>query len=185
MRIAIYFVLAVCFASCGTSQHDIKASKWLKSEKERQRVLLELVIHTDKLAPGASYLNRDSSAFIEYYTEKAKFQELANYYIKDTVCYFQIYKAPPSLLNERIAVAGRFKTDGRGHIAQIEEIYITPKLKPGELEEKSSELFINLIENDHVEAFKGNKQYVAFPDTLNHYDKQQQRWVFKHEEWFQ
>lgn len=171
-------------AACGVTKNDVQVSKWLDTEAERQRVLINLVTYTDKIAPGANFSNRDSIAFVDYYQERLMVHEFANYFIKDSVCYFQLYKIAPSLFKERIAIAGRFTTDGKGKINQIEEVYITPKLKPGELELTANELFINLVENDHVNQFMGNRKYVEFPDSLNTYNTEQKRWVFKYEKWF-
>lgn len=139
---------------------------------------LELVILTDKLAPGATFENRDSVAFLDYYKERAAIHELAGYYINDTACFFQLYRKTPGLFKDKIAIGGYIKTSPLGQISMIKEVYITPNLKPEELEVKTNALFMTLIETGKVDKFENDHSYVMFPDKTNKYSIEQQRWVY-------
>lgn len=145
---------------------------------------MQLVKRTDKLAPGSSYDNRDSAEFMPYYTERMKLHDFANYYMNDSVRYFQLYRIVPSLYKEKIAIAGRYRTGANGEITEFEEVYITPKMKQEDLDEKAGELFRELVENGNVQEYMGQRAFIDFPDSLNVYNKQTQRWDFKYAQWF-
>lgn len=168
--------------SCGLGHNDIKVKRWLQTERDKARVFKELVRRTDRLAPGATIANRDSLPFDEYYTHRVSKHDFANYFINDSIRFFQIYRHCPD--NRKFAIAGCYTTDKNGNIKEFEEIYITPRFKNEEIEARADLVFLNLIKTGNVKAFLGNRDFIDFPDSLNHYDKANQQWVFAHADWF-
>ncbi len=170
-------LFALFLVSCGLSPQATRPKKSLDVQAEKNRIFLELVRLTDKLAPYASFENRDSSAFDGYYKQRLSIHDFANYYITDSVRYFQLYRIAPSLFQEKIAIAGKYRTGKKGEILDFEEVYITKKLKPEELESTADQLFLELIQKGNVDDQLKNKKLIDFPDEVNSYSVEQRRWV--------
>ncbi len=172
-------LIGIC-ASCGLTPSQTKTSKWITARSEQDRIFLQLVTLTDKRPAGATVDNRDSVAFVDYYTARLRVHEFGNYYIADSVRYFQLYKVVPSLFKERIAIGGRYKTDGKGNITEFEELYTTPKLKPEVFEETANELFLEMVNKGNVDAYLKQKAMIEFPDANCHYNKETRSWIYSH-----
>jgi len=172
----LVFLFAAVLISCGHANYGVNKS--LDVASERNRVFLQLIIKTDKLAPGANFENRDSLLFRQHYINRMRIHDFAGYFLTDTVRYFMLYRVAPSLFKEKFAIGGRYTTGKDGQIIGFEELFITPKMKESELDQKAGELFAQLVTTGNIDEYVKNRKYVDFPDELNTYNKKLQRWEF-------
>lgn len=171
----IFILLTSVFFSCKKSYNPEK----LLTDKQKDSLLITLIIQMDKLQAGANMDTRFDEEFREGYEQRKKLFSLDQYYVgQDGFHYFMVIRRVPSLYeaNKR-AEAGRFRRGSNGKITDFEEVFVTPILSDKEAHDKGVTLLHEYITSGNIEKYKNDITYVEFPNLTWTYNKKKQAWV--------
>lgn len=169
-------IILVIFATSACTT-NYQASSYFDETAEK-KILQELVPYIAKPAPGANFTNRFNTEFKTYYSrEQIKFDLVSYAPINDSTACFLIYKSKAGMQSKCAAIGGILQLK-YATVTRFEESFLTPYMDRTDLDEKSSLLFEELVNNGNVERYIGNYNWIEFPDSRVVYDKKNQRWRF-------
>ncbi|HEX4886869.1 MAG TPA: hypothetical protein VFV37_02385 [Luteibaculaceae bacterium] len=177
-RFSAFVILFLAVACSDVAKRDLKPGNYLSDGLVKRSLMLQLVQFTDKLPEGFTHEQRFDSLALPVFQQRASIHELSFLYPTDSVIYFQITRPAPSLFKERIAIGGWFTLQPNGKITDVEQLYVTPKLRPEELVVRTATLFRELVQTGNVKGFLSDRNYVNYPDSVNQYNSQLNKWEY-------
>ncbi len=147
--------------------------------KQQDAVVWALIRYVARAPEGLTFQERFYKGYDKYYREQQALHKLDAFYVIGDTCFFMISRRAPSLVEKRVASAGKFVLSENGELAYYKEVFRTFKMKPKELEKKSIFLFDRLVRNENLKIFersKSQEEYIEFPDETNYFDDKDRVW---------
>lgn len=194
MKTALVLPLFLFIFACSKSEvesADIRVENYLTTEQAIYDFKELLIRDVGRLPKKANHQNKKSSKFDEHYLELVNKHDLMFYYpskANDTI-YFAINRIAPSLYDKKVAIGGKVILDKDQNITFLEETFRTFKMPIDELNIKTKELFLEMIngKNLKVYEYKNSKpdEYIEFPDEFTIYNTNNRKWVSSRELYYQ
>jgi hypothetical protein len=173
----LLFVIIV--SSCNKKGYDPNEHLTLK---QQDAVLWSLIRYVARQPEGLTFPERFYKGYDKYYREQQALHKLDAFYIKGDTCFFMVSRRAPSLVEKRVANAGKFVLTEKGELMYYKEVFRTFKMKPDELHKKSLFLFDRMVKNEDLSIFersKSQEEYIEFPDERNYFDDKERVWKQK------
>lgn len=151
-----------------------------------QQVLKESIIHyLGKMPDKATPTTRFSSSFDAHYAKELKKYQLTHYHtVGNQKEYFTYIRRAPSIKDKFVATAG-YVVKHNDSIVEYVESFRTWKMEMDELMPKVDMLFEKLIKGNDLSMYypenSGKEEYIEFPNSEVHYDKEQRVWISSRE----
>jgi hypothetical protein len=175
-RAALILLLAFGTVSCEKKSYQPNDQLTLK---QQDAIMWTLVRYYARSPEGLTSLERFYKGYDKYYQEQQALHKMEAFFIKGDTCYFMISRRAPSLIEKRVANAGKFVLGEKGELVYYKEVFRTFKMKPEELQKKSMFLFERLVKNENLSIFERSKsqdEYIEFPDERNYFDDKERIW---------
>ncbi len=177
-------LLLIAMASCSMKQNkngqEITQFSVLNffSQQDADSLLVDMVSYIGRKPPFATSMSRFDAEYRSYYINYAKEFDLVFHHASpEGVHYYYLIRPARSTLGNRRGVGGTFRFD-EGGISQFEELFNTPVSDEETLKRIGKELFNEMIEKGHVEAYAKKKEYIEWPDDRLKYNKEAFEWRY-------
>jgi hypothetical protein len=177
-------ILLLTMASCASKQNknsqEQKKHSVLSfhSQQEADSLLVDLVTYIGRKPPLATSISRFDATFRPYYIQYAhEFNMLFYHVSSEGVHHYYLTRPARSVLGNRRGVGGMFRFDKEG-ISQFEELFNTPVSDEETLKQIGEELFAEMVEKGHVDAYAQKKEYIEWPDERLKYNKETNEWRY-------
>lgn len=143
----------------------------------------KIIRYVGRAPEGLTFEERFYKPYDSVYQEQAKQHKLDAYFIKGNTHYFLVSRRSPSLIDKRVASAGKFVLDDDNKITDYEEAFRTWKLVPDTLAKREMILFDAFVKGVSLAPYetKNSKgvEFIEFPDERTYFDKEFKQWKTK------
>lgn len=175
----VLIILTMVVALCTPDAIEVDTQL---NDTQKEELQYRISRYAGRLAPKATWENREDAAFDEHYKQEAA-SLLPQFYHHDRKSdreYFLVTRIAPSIHEKYVALGGYYVLDENGTITDYEEVFRTWRhLKP-DLMPRAEMLFRKMIKNEDLSAFYPEvtgDQYIEFPNSEVYYDKELRRWI--------
>ncbi|MFM7859489.1 MAG: hypothetical protein ACKO96_48085, partial [Flammeovirgaceae bacterium] len=146
-RIIPVLILVVFTISC--KQKGYQPSEYL-TLKQQDAIMWTLMRYVARPPEGLTFPERFYKGYDKHYQEQQALHKLDAFYIKGDTCFFMVSRRAPSLVEKRVANAGKFVLTEKGELMYYKEVFRTFKMKSDELHKKSFFLFDRMVKNEDL-----------------------------------
>lgn len=173
--------LALMAGACST-KNNYQVSTHL-TPQQQDDMMGKIIRYVGRAPEGITFEERFYAPYDSIYQEQAKLHKFDAYFIKGNTHYFLVSRRAPSLVDKRVATAGKFVLRDDNKITGYEEVFRTWKMMPDTLAKREMILFDKLVKGESLTPYETRNsngvEYIEFPDERTYFDKVSMQWKTK------
>ncbi len=174
--------MVLCFMAGACTKNNYQVGEHL-TPLQQDEMMWKIIRYLGRPPEGLTFEERFYAPYDSVYREQAKAHKFDAYFIKGRTHYFLVSRKAPSVVDKRVATAGKFAVSGDEKIIEYEEAFRTWKMVPDTLAKREMILFDRFVKGESLEPYETKNsngvEYIEFPDERTYFDKGAKMWRTK------